>query len=68
MLTGIWFHYNKFRLKVEGMDIRHLTLDDVIESEGREVWGFNIEEDVLILENVADGKMNDTSIEFVRVK
>ena len=49
-------------------EILHLTLDCVIESEGQEAWGFNIEEDVLVLENVADRMTNGTRVEFVRMK
>ena len=40
----------------------------MIESEGQEAWGFNIEEDVLVLENVANRMTNDTRVEFVRMK
>ena len=49
-------------------EVLHLTIDNSNGLEGQEVWGFNIEEDVLTLENVADKKMNGTKIEFVRVK
>ena len=58
----------EWRTKSDEEEILYLTIDDVNDLEGQEVWGFGIEEDVLILENVADRKMNDTRIEFVRVK